>query len=344
MDEVRGLEKSKLISIAVDAMGGDYAPSEMVAGAVAAARAGKVEIGLVGDLDIVNAEMAKHDTKKLPITVISSEGVVLEGESPALALRRKPKASVLITTGLVKQGRVDAAVTMGSTGAAMAAAAVILGVIEGVERPALGGPIVGLAPRTVVLDLGSNVDCRPAQLLSFAVIGHVLARSLWGIENPRVALLSVGMESGKGNKLVQETAKLLLKSGLNFVGNVEPNDLPQGVVEVAVCDGFVGNVVMKLTEGLGSAMVDHLRKTLADKLSETDLETLAADVYEVNNVSETWGGGPLLGVNGVSVVGHGSAKAGSVRRAIETARRFVQAGFVDGLNEELVQVRHRMGG
>lgn len=332
------------IKIAVDAMGGDYAPSETVEGVVAAAKSGDVEIGLVGDLGAVNAELAKHDTKGLPITVIPSEGVVLEDESPALALRRKPKSSILVSTGLVKQGQADATVTMGSTGAAMAAAAVILGVIEGVERPALGGPIVGLAPRTVVLDLGSNVDCRPAQMLSFAVIGHVLARSLWGIENPRVALLSVGMESGKGNKIVQETTPLLLKSGLNFVGNVEANDLPKGVVEVAVCDGFIGNVVMKLTEGLGSAMVDHLRKILGDKLSEAHMEALTADVYEVNNVSETWGGGPLLGVNGVSVVGHGRAKAGSVCRAIETAKRFVQAGFVEGLNKELVQVRHRVNG
>ena len=332
------------IKIAVDAMGGDYAPSETVEGVVAAAKSGDVEIGLVGDLGAVNAELAKHDTKGLPITVIPSEGVVLEDESPALALRRKPKSSILVSTGLVKQGQADATVTMGSTGAAMAAAAVILGVIKGVERPALGGPIVGLAPRTVVLDLGSNVDCRPAQMLSFAVIGHVLARSLWGIESPRVALLSVGMESGKGNKIVQETTPLLLKSGLNFVGNVEANDLPKGVVEVAVCDGFIGNVVMKLTEGLGSAMVDHLRKILGDKLSEAHMEALTADVYEVNNVSETWGGGPLLGVNGVSVVGHGRAKAGSVCRAIETAKRFVQAGFVEGLNKELVQVRHRVNG
>ena len=338
------MTKGKVIKIAVDAMGGDYAPSETVEGAVDAAKSGDVEIGLVGDLDAVNAEMAKHDTEGLPITIIPSEGVVLEGESPALALRRKPRSSILVSTGLVKQGQADAAVTMGSTGAAMAAAAVILGVIEGVERPALGGPIVGLAPRTVVLDLGSNVDCRPTQMLSFAVIGHVLARSLWGIESPRIALLSVGGESGKGNKIVQETTPLLLKSGLNFVGNVEANDLPQGVVEVAVCDGFVGNVVMKLTEGFGSAMVDHLRKNLGDKLSEDDMEALTTDVYEVNNVSETWGGGPLLGVNGVSVVGHGRAKAGSVCRAIETAKRFVQAGFVEGLNKELVQVRHRVGG
>ena len=324
-------------------MGGDYAPAEVVAGALAAARTGSVQIGLVGDPDVVRAELAKHDTDGLPVMAVPSEGVVLEGDSPALALRKKPKASILVSTGLVKKGLADASVTMGSTGAAMAAAAVVLGVIDGVERPALGGPILGLAPRTAIVDLGTNVDCRPAQMLSFAVIGHVFARTFWGIESPRIALLSVGTESGKGNKQVQETTVLLTKSGLNFVGNVEANDLPRGVVEVAVCDGFVGNIVMKLTEGLGSAMEVHLRKKFEGKLSEADMEELATDVYEVNNVLETWGGGPLLGVNGVSVVGHGRGKADSVRRAIDTARHTVEVGFVSGLNEELARVRHRVG-
>ena len=324
-------------------MGGDYAPAEVVAGALAAARTGSVQIGLVGDPDVVRAELAKHDTDGLPVMAVPSEGVVLEGDSPALALRKKPKASILVSTGLVKKGLADASVTMGSTGAAMAAAAVVLGVIDGVERPALGGPILGLAPKTAIVDLGTNVDCRPAQLLSFAVIGHVFARTFWGIESPRVALLSVGAESGKGNKQVQETTALLAKSGLNFVGNVEANDLPRGAVEVAVCDGFVGNIVMKLTEGLGSAMGVHLREKFEGKLSEADMEELATDVYEVNNVLETWGGGPLLGVNGVSVVGHGRGKADSVRRAIDTARHTVEVGFVSGLNEELARVRDRVG-
>ena len=335
-------ERESPVRVAVDAMGGDYAPAEVVAGAVEAARNDKAQIALVGDRDGVQAELAKHETDGLPITVVPSDGVVLEGEAPARALRQKPRASILVSTGLVKKGLADASVTMGSTGAAMAAAAVVLGVIEGIERPALGGPVVGLAPRTVIVDLGSNVDCRPSQLVSFAVIGHVFARQFWGVERPRVALLSVGAEAGKGNRQVQETTALMAKSGLNFIGNVEPGELTTGAVEVAVCDGFVGNVIMKLTEGLGHGMADFVRGRLDGKLPAEDLDRLTAEVYEVNNVAETFGGGPLFGVNGVSVVGHGRAKAESVRRAIGTAKRAVEVDFVAHLNEELAQVRESL--
>jgi len=267
----------------------------------------------------------------------------MEGESPARALRQKPRASILVSTGLVKKGLADASVTMGSTGAAMAAAAVVLGVMEGIERPALGGPIVGLAPRTVVIDLGANVDCRPAQLVSFALIGHVFARLFWGIEKPRVAMLSVGAESGKGNRQVQEATELMAGSGLNFIGNIEANDLPNGVAEVAVCDGFVGNIIMKLTEGFGAGMAEHLKNSLDGQLSELEVERVAGEVYEMNNVVESYGGGPLFGVNGVSIVGHGRAKAESVRRAIATAKLSVEVDLVKNLNDELAGIRGLLG-
>lgn len=302
-----------------------------------------MQIGLVGEPDAVKAELAKHDVDGLPIMQVPSEGVILEDEQPAIALRQKPRASIMVSTGMVKSGLADASVTMGSTGAAMAAGAVVLGVIEGIERPAIGGPIVGLAPHTMMIDLGANVDSRPTQLLSFAVIGEVFAKQVWEIERPRVALLSVGSETGKGNRQVRETTELLAKSGLNFIGNVEANDLPYNKTDVAVCDGFVGNVVMKLTEGLGSGISDHLKNRLEGKLPEVELADLARDVYEINNVTETYGGGPLFGVNGVSVVGHGRGKAESVRRAIETARRFVEVGFVASLNEELARVKQAVG-
>ena len=331
------------VTVAVDAMGGDNAPGEVVAGAVEAARGEGVRIGLVGDPDAVKAELAKHDTQGLPITLVPSEGVILEDEQPALALRQKPRASILVATGMVKKGAADASVTMGSTGAAMAAGVVVLGVIEGIDRPAIGGPIIGLAPNTVVIDVGSNVDCRPSQMLSFAVIGDVFARQFWGIERPRVALISVGAESGKGNRQVGEATELIVRSGLNFVGNVEANELPLSKVDVAVCDGFVGNIVMKLTEGLGAGIVDHLRARLSDKLSEDDLEQVSKELYDLNNVAETWGGGPLFGVNGVSVVGHGRAEAEGVRRAIATAKQAVEVEFVPKLNQELANVKAKVG-
>ena len=337
------MTEKQLIRVAVDAMGGDNAPEEVVAGAVNAARRGDAQIVLVGDADKVEAELSKHDTSGLPIGTMPSEGVIAEGEPPALALRQKPRASILIATGLVKKGRADAAVSMGSTGAAMAAAAVVLGLIEGIDRPALGGPVIGLAPRTVIIDLGTNVDCRPSQLLSFGVIGDVFARQLWDVERPRVGILSVGAEAGKGNRQVKETSELFEKSGLNFIGNVEADELPQSKAEVVVCDGFVGNVVMKLVEGLGQALSDHLRTNFHDTLPESQLDQLAEEVYAINNVAEMHGGGPLFGVNGVSIVGHGRARAEAVQRAVGTAKMVVESGFMDRLNEELAQVRAKVG-
>jgi glycerol-3-phosphate acyltransferase PlsX len=320
-------------------MGGDYAPGEIVAGAVQAARTGGVHVLLVGDPEQVQAELAKHDAERLPIKVVPSEGVVQEGEPPAQSLRRKPRSSILVATGAVKQGHADACVSMGSTGAAMAAAAVVLGMIEGVDRPAFGGPVIGLAPRTIILDIGANLDCRPEQLLSFAVIGDVFARQLWGIDRPRVGLLSVGAESGKGNRQVREASKLIAKTGLNFIGNVEADDLPQNKADVVVCDGFVGNVVMKLAEGLGNALSDRLRERFESKIPGTGLEEILRDVHEVSAPAETHGGGPLFGVNGVSIVGHGRARADAVERAIGTARLTVETGFISKVNGELAKVR-----
>ena len=333
----------KLIRVAVDAMGGDHAPAEIVAGSVQAVSGGGTQIMLVGDPDKVGPELAKHDTGKLPIGVVPSEGVIVEGEAPALALRQKPRASILVATGMVKQGHADACVTMGSTGAAVAAAAVVLGMIEGVDRPALGGPIIGLAPRTIVMDVGTNVDCRPSQLLSFAVIGSVFAAQYWGIESPKVALLSVGGEAGKGNRQVREATELLERSGLNFTGNIEANDLPQGAADVVVCDGFVGNVVMKLTEGLGQAISEHLRAKLDGKMAPADIDNIVGEVYALNNAVEAAGGGPLFGVNGVSVIGHGRAKADAVQRAIRTASSVVESGFIDTLNDALQQAEKSVG-
>ncbi|MCH9010672.1 MAG: phosphate acyltransferase PlsX [Chloroflexi bacterium] len=331
------------VRVAVDAMGGDHAPAELVAGAVEAARHDGVQIMLVGDPEKVEAELVRLDAKDLPIRTIPSEGVIVEGEAPALALRQKPRASVLVATGMVKEGHADACVSMGSTGAAMAAAAVILGVIKGIERPALGGPVVGLAPNTIILDVGTNVDCRPSQLLGFAVIGDVFARQMWGIDKPRVALLSVGAEAGKGNRQVKEATELLEKSGLNFIGNIEAGDIPHSKAEVVVCDGFVGNIVMKLTEGIGTALVEHLRSNLSDSISAEALDRITKEVFEINNTAETRGGGPLFGVNGVSIVGHGAARAEAIRRAIGMAKMMVESGFITRLNEDLAKAQSKVG-
>ena len=323
------------VRIALDAMGGDNAPSEVVRGAVQFAAAGQGQVMLVGDPEAVQSELGAYDTSRLPIGVVPSEGVITEDESPALALRQKPRASILVATGMVRQGHADACVTMGSTGAAMAAGAVVLGLASGVERPALGGPVVGVAPNTCILDLGTNVDCRPRQLLSFGAIGDVFARTFFGSDDPRIALLSVGAEAGKGNRQVRETTELFEKSGLNFIGNIEANDLPKGAAEVVVCDGFVGNIVMKLTEGLGQQLSEHLRSRLDGVIPSEDLASLLQEFYDMNNVVESRGGGPLFGVNGVSVVGHGSARADAVERALGMAKMAVETDFVSQMNNRL---------
>ena len=266
--------ETTMVRIALDAMGGDNAPSEVVRGAVQFASAGQGQVMLVGDPAALEEELSGYDTSRLPIGVVPSEGVISEDESPALALRQKPRASILVATGMVKQGHADASVTMGSTGAAMAAGAVVLGLAKGVERPALGGPVVGVAPNTCILDLGTNVDCRPSQLLSFGAIGDVFARTFFGVEDPRIALLSVGAEAGKGNRQVRETTELFESSGLNFIGNIEANDLPKGRAEVVVCDGFVGNIVMKLTEGLGQQLGEHLRSKLRWQIVHDDVTSM----------------------------------------------------------------------
>ena len=322
--------------IALDAMGGDFAPAQTVAGAVLAAKASDVGILLVGDPPVLRERLAAHpEAGELPLSIVESEGVVEEGSQPVLALRRNPRSSISVATSLVKDGKADACVSMGSTGATMAAAAVMLGLMEGMERPCLGGPIVGLAPKTIIIDVGTNVDCRPSQLLSFAVIGEVFANQFWGIERPRVALLSVGAEAGKGNRQVRETSKLLEASGLNFVGNVEGNDLPAGTVDVVVCDGFAGNIVMKLTEGLGESLVQHLLSAANGKVPPGALDLMKTEILKSTNAVQARGGGPLLGVNGVSIIGHGRAEAMEVANAIATAKFALDIGFIPRLIERL---------
>ena len=322
------------IRVAVDAMGGDYAPAEIVKGAVKAARSQPVRVLVVGDRDAVEAELEKEDAGGLAIEVVPSKGRIEEDEHPVRAIRHKPESSLVVATHLLKRGGADALVSMGSTGATMAGASLILGTLGGLDRPCLGGPFLGLAPRTVVVDMGSNVDCRPVLLLGFAAMGCVFAHRFLGVDNPRVGLLSTGAEEAKGNRQVLEASEMFKDSGLNFVGHVEGMDFFTGRVDVIVCDGFVGNVLMKFTEGLGAAMAGYLRKSLNGRLPADDLEEFASRVWEVNNLPKKMGG-PLFGVNGAVVIGHGASTCDGVAGAIDTARRCVELDLVDGMRTEL---------
>ena len=239
------------MKIAVDAMGGDFAPEEIIKGSVSGAREHDVGIIFVGPQDCIEAELAKYDTSGLDIEIVHTDEYLVEGEHPAYAMRQKRNASIMVAVKLVREGRAAAAIGVGPTGGVFASALQVLGTMEGLARPVIGGQFLGFAPETIIIDLGGNVDSRPDQLLDFGIIGMVYARKWMNIPNPTIALISNGAEEGKGNEVVKETYELFKKSGLNFIGNVEGNDIAHGKANVIICDGFVGNVVTKFCEGLG---------------------------------------------------------------------------------------------
>ena len=316
-------------------MGGDFAPAEIVEGALMGARLHNVQVILVGDAPLLHSEL-----KRLGIPLDSSAYCPFRTEASAkvttqpVPSAQNPKASVAVATGLVKTGQADAMVSMGSTGGAMASAALGLGLFPGVERPCVGGPFISLAPHTAILDVGSNIDCRPQQLMSFAVMGCVFVRKFLGISNPTVGLLSVGSEEGKGNRLVREAYPIFKESGLNFVGNVEGSDILADKTNVVVCDGFVGNVLLKFAESLGGSAAAFLHEKLRGKLPDEDLRRLSESFYDLTNRSRKTSG-PLFGVNGNVIVGHGASKSREVAGAIETAKQCINWDLANSIKQEL---------
>ncbi len=326
-----------LIRVAVDTMGGDFGPPETVKGALQGLDTHNIELLLVGDQDLLESELAHYDIKNKPVKVVASVGKIGDDEHPIEGLRRKPKSSIVVATKLLKSGDADLLVSMGSTGASMASSVFILGLMDGLERPCIGGPFLGVAPRTVLVDMGSNIDCRPPLMLSFAALGSVFSQKFLGIDNPRVGLLSVGSEAAKGNRQVHESYQLLQESHLNFIGNVEGMDFFTGRVDVIVCDGFVGNILMKFTEGLGTALSHYVEQRLADHLPAAELAKVSSDLWETTNMPRTMGG-PLFGVNGMVMLGHGSCRASGIAGAIHTGVRCAQIGMVESMRQELAQL------
>ncbi len=330
------------MKIAVDGMGGDYAPEEIVKGSVIAAKEYGVQIALVGPSKRMNQELAKHDLSGVEIEVVHASEYLVEGEPPAYALRQKRDASVAVATKLVREGKADAVVSAGPTGGVVAAAMYILGTIEGMSRPVAGGPFLGFAPNTLMLDLGTNVDCQPYQLLDFAIVGTVYARKMMNISNPTVALLSVGAEEGKGNEAVKESYPLFQKCGLNFIGNVEGYDIPSGKANVIICDGFVGNIVVKFCESLGKTIADWLKEKINGKLAEKEVEAIIEGLLKATNVADVSGGGPLWAVNGVACVSHGRSRHTEIAKTIEQAKLAVEHDLVDTLKADLATAREKL--
>lgn len=319
--------------IALDAMGGDFAPGEIVLGGVQAARELGVGVLLVGQEGSIQAVLSHLDTTGLDLEIVHTDQAVGMDEHPAEAVRAKPHNSITLAHELVRDGRAAGAVSAGNSGAVLAAAIFTLKRIRGVERPAFGGVVPADGGRqTLILDMGANTDCKPSYLLQFAVMGSAYMRSVFGIADPRVGLLANGEEETKGDQLTQQAHQLIKaaapESGLNFIGNVEGREINAGVVDVVVCDGFVGNVVLKLSEGLAKMLLATIKKELMSGPVTTLGAALAKPAFDRVRKQldyEEYGGVPVLGVNGISIISHGRSKAKAVKNAIRVASQAAEA-------------------
>lgn len=324
--------------IAVDAMGGDYAPEEVVKGALQAARNySDIEIILVGQTARIVEFLPSSDRPK-NLTIREATEVIEMEEHPANAVRKKKDSSIVVATRMVKDGEAEAVVSAGSTGAQMAAALLGLGRIKGIERPAIATVMPTLEGGKLILDVGANPDAKPEHLVQYAMMGSIYAEKILGLKSPRVALLNIGSEETKGNELVQSTYLRLKEVPLNFTGNIEGRDVPYGRADVVVCEGFVGNVVLKTMEGLGGALFQLIK----EKITTTTLRKLGAmaikpglkEIAQMMDYAE-YGGAPLLGVNGISIICHGSSKQKAILNAVRVARECVESKFIEGIREEL---------
>ena len=327
------------IRIAVDAMGGDYAPLEIVKGAVQAAKEYNVAIQLVGDEVQIKNELAKYDISGLDIGITHTDEVIEMGESPAKALRAKKKASIVLTVDSVAKGESDGLVAAGSTGAAMAASLFGLGRLPGIKRPVICCTMPTVKQPIALLDGGANSDCDPEMLLEFAIMGRIFAQLILGYENPRVGLMNIGEEEGKGNELAKATFNVLntKKEMLNFIGNVEGRDTFTGDVQVIVCDGFVGNVVLKTAEGALKMVSKLIKQEFKSSLLNMIIGLLSKPVFggiKKRLDYEKIGGALLLGIKGVSVISHGSSNAYAIKNAIRVAKEAVEKN----VNEKIVEM------
>jgi glycerol-3-phosphate acyltransferase PlsX len=316
------------VRIALDAMGTDRAPGPEVAGALAALRAqdmADLEVLLVGDEGAIRAELAQFGDIPSGIEIHHAADRVSAEDSPASVIRRKPDSSIAVGLRLHKEGKADAFVSAGSTGAVMAASLFILRPLPGVDRPPVGTLLPTARDLCLLLDAGANIDCKPSHLVQFAHLGSVYARDAMGRANPRVGLLNIGEEPGKGDALTAEAYELLSReSGLNFIGNIEGRDIVRGDCDVIVCDGFVGNILLKFYESVAGYIVDLLRVEL-DKVPDRKVDL--DHVFRVLDYAE-YGGAPLLGLGGVSIICHGSSPPRAIQNALAVAARAVRSGLV----------------
>ena len=329
--------------IALDAMGSDRAPKPEVEGAIQAARRFDLPVALVGPESVIRSELARHPfSGSLPISVVHASEVIAMEDKAMQAVRAKRDSSMRVGLRLVREGQASAFITAGNTGAAMATAKMVLGALPGVDRPALAA-IIPTAVGTVstLLDVGANVDCKPHHLEQFAIMGEVYFRSMFGTAQPRVGLLSIGEEEGKGNELTRETFQLLKQRPLNFVGNVEGRDIYSGKVDVIVADGFVGNVALKTSEGVANLVRATLKETLAATITRQVgflLSRSAFSDFKKRLDHTEYGGAPLLGVKGACFITHGSSNPNAIKNAIRVAADFADRGIKETLEREMAKL------
>lgn len=332
---------AELVNVAVDAMGGDNAPGEVVKGAVDAVNADRrIKVFLVGQEPAVSKELDKYTFDRERLEIVHASEVIETGEPPVMAIRKKKDSSIVKCMNMVKAGECDALVSAGSTGAVLVGGQVIVGRIRGVERPPLAPVIPNIKGVSLLLDCGANVDARPSQLLQFAKMGSIYMESVIGVKNPRVGLVNIGVEEEKGNALTKETYPLLQHCpDINFIGNVEARDIPMGMADVLVCEAFAGNIVLKMLEGVSSAlitkikagMMSSLRSKVGALLVKPALKSTLKDFS-----TEEYGGAPLLGLNGLVVKTHGSSKAVEIKNSILQCIAFKEQNINEKIKEQIV--------
>ncbi len=331
--------------VVVDAMGGDRAPAVVVEGAVQAARELGVEIVLVGRQEAIEAELARFETTGLPLTIRhASQVIAMDEHNPAAAVKTQKNSSMVVSMDLLKRRDADALLTAGHSGAALAAALFRLGRIRGIKRPALSTIFPSDTPQghCFLLDIGANAVCKPEYLLQFAIMGCVYAERVLGVPNPRLAIVSNGEEEGKGNDLVQETTPLLRASGLNFVGNAEGKDIPWGLADVVVTDGFTGNVILKLAEGVSKFLMDVLKENIMSSSVAKVGGMLAKPAFDAVRQRldyREYGGAPLLGVDGVVIVGHGRSDALAIKNGVRVAAQAVENGILEAIKDGIAEYK-----
>jgi glycerol-3-phosphate acyltransferase PlsX len=325
--------------IAVDAMGGDFAPRVTVEGAVRASEEYAVEVLLVGGEELVKKEFDRLGVSGARVTIINAPESIGMGEG-ILSFRKKKRSSILVGTQLIKEGRADAFVSTGNTAAVVYLSRKILGPLRGVHKPALALLVPSLSGMTLLIDVGANANCQPQDLEQFAIMGRTFMESVLGCRNPRIGLMSIGEEKTKGNELTKEVFHRLQAAPVNFIGNVEGKDIYSGKADVVVSDGFTGNVALKVSEGLVESMLAMARhevtKNLLAKVGFYLMKRNLKKLFKKMDYSE-YGGAPLLGINGVCIIGHGRSNSRAVKNAVRMAKEFVASGVQEKIQSELMK-------